>query len=146
MSNVGSVTRCALAKFITPKGKPKPGDNQLYKIVIAESAMLIWQLRNQRVCADLPKDAWPTKEEVRNKWISRINAKLTLDRASTNKKYGPSATKKSIVLKMWSGTLKNENALPDDWINTPRVLVGMDYQGQRERESISLSCQPAEPP
>jgi hypothetical protein len=51
----------------------------LYKILIAKSAMLIWHLRNQRVCTDLPKDAWPTKEEVRNKWISRINAKLTLD-------------------------------------------------------------------
>ena len=146
MSNVGSITRCTLAKFKTLKGKSKPGDNQLYKILIAESVILIWHLRNQRVRANLPKDAWPTKEEVRNKWISRISAKLTLDWASTNKKYRSSATKKSIVLKTWSGTLKNKHTLPDDWINMPRVLVGMDYQGQRERECISLLCQPVEPP
>ena len=146
MSHIGSITRCALTKFKTLKGKPKPGDNRLYKILIAESTMLIWHLRNQRVCANLPKDTWPTKEEVGNKWISRINTKLTLDRASTNKKYGSSATKKSIVLKTWSGILKNEHTLPDDWINTPGVLVGMDHQGQRERESDSLSRQRAEPP
>ena len=118
----------------------------MYKILIVESTMLIWHPRNQRVCANLPKDTWPAKEEVRNKWVSRINAKLTLDRASTNKKYGSFTTKKSIVLKTWSGTLKNEHTLPDNWINMPRVLVDMDYQGQRERESISLSRQPVEPP
>ena len=127
MNNVGSITRCALANFKTPKGKPKPGDNRLYKILIAKSAMLIWHLRSQRICADLPKDAWPRREEVRNKWITRINAKLTLDCVSTNKKYRFFATKKSIVLKTWSRALKSEHTLPDDWINTLGVLVGMDY-------------------
>ena len=42
------------------------------------------------MCNDLDKDTWPKKEEVRARWISRINAKLTLDRALTYKKYGHS--------------------------------------------------------
>ena len=107
----------------------------MYKILIAESVMLIWHLRNQRVCADLPKDTWPTKEEVRNKWIPRINAKFTLDRASSNKKYRSSATKKSIVLKTWSGTLKNEHTLPDDWLNMPGDVPRMRQRSVGIRRS-----------
>ena len=49
--------------------------------------------------------------------------------------YGSFATKKNLVLKTWSGTLKNENTLPDDWINMPGVLVGVEYRKQRGRES-----------
>ena len=41
MNNIGSITRCALVNFKTPGGKPRPGDNCLYKILIAESTMLI---------------------------------------------------------------------------------------------------------
>lgn len=134
MKNIGAITRCASANFKTEDGKIKPGDNRLFKILIAESTTLIWLLRNRRVCDDLEEEKWPTKEEIRARWISRINARLTIDRAATHKKYGPLATKKDIVLRTWSGTLKDEHLLPDNWINTPGVLVGMEIREHRVRD------------
>lgn len=56
-----------MVNFKTREGKPKSGDNRLYKILIAESAMLIWSLRNQRVCNDLDKDAWAYERRSENK-------------------------------------------------------------------------------
>ena len=83
MNNIGSITRCAFTNFKTKDGKPKPGDNCLYKILIAESATLIWHLRNQRICKITSEDSWPSKEEVRIKWITRINMRLTIDHTVT---------------------------------------------------------------
>ena len=98
-------TTFGLFTFVLPSnyiGKPKPGDNRLFKILyIAESTMLIWFLKNQRVCANLAEEDWPTKEVIRSKWISRINTRLTLDRASAHTKHGSLATKKNLVLKTW---------------------------------------------
>lgn len=144
MKNIGSITRCAFANFRGADRKPKPGDNRLYKILIAESATLIWLLRNKRVVGELAEDDWPTKEEIRARWIARINARLSTDRASTHKKYGTLATKRKIVLQTWSGTLKDETNLPDDWINEPGVLVGMEYR-ERPGERSNRPPMPADP-
>lgn len=54
---------------------------------------------------------------------------------------GPSPLKKT-----WSRTLKNKHTLPDNWINTPEVLVGMYYCEQRGREGIQPVHLPVEPP
>lgn len=79
MRNIGSITRCTLANFKTQRGKQKLGDNCLFKLLLAKSTMLIWFLRNWRVCANLAEEDWPTREVIRSKWISRINTRLTLD-------------------------------------------------------------------
>lgn len=136
MTNVGSITRCALAHFVQGK-KPKPGDNRLYKFLIAESAMLIWILRIERVYKGEQEQ---TTEEIRARWVAKINERLKLDRAATHKKYDKQKTDRDLVLKTWSGTLKNESLLPDDWIETSGVLVGLEA---RERRG---ACLPADPP
>lgn len=40
-------------------------------------------------------------------------------------RYGKRATKIDLVLKTWSGLLKDEDNLPDNWIRQTGVLVGM---------------------
>ena len=145
MNNIGGITRCAFTNFKMKEGKSKPGDNCLYKIWIAKLVMLIWHLSNQRICKIPTDDSWPTREEVRVKWITRMNTRLTIDHMSTQKKYGPSATRRDLVLKTWSGALKNEHTLPDDWINTPGVLVGMEFCERRGKESNWPMKLPAEP-
>ena len=114
MNNIGSVIRFTLTNFKTQKRIPKLGDNHLFKILIAKSLMLIWYLRNQRICGHTTENTWPTEEDMRARWIVKINVRLTIDRASTHNKFGPLTTKKDLVLKTWSGTLKNEHTLPDD--------------------------------
>ena len=56
----------------------------------------------------------------------------------THDKYGSFATKRDVVLKTWSETLKNEYALPDDWINTPEVLVGTEICEGTDRKATGL--------
>ncbi|KAJ6490089.1 hypothetical protein C8R45DRAFT_1053237 [Mycena sanguinolenta] len=44
----------------------------------------------------------------------------------TNKiRFGGLSLRRQLVLDTWSGTLADEDSLPDDWINTKGVLVGI---------------------
>ena len=52
-------------------------------------------------------------------------SKLTL-------KIGKLVTNRELVLKTWSSTLLDKSNLPDDWINTSGVLVGMDLREQTQ--------------
>ena len=60
-----------------------------------------------------------------------MNRRLKVNRASTHWKFSKLTTNKELVLKTWSSTLLNESNLPDDWIDTSRVLVGMDLREHR---------------
>ena len=147
MKNIGSITRCTFTNFKTWREKPRISNNWLYKILIAESAMLIWTIRNWRVCKNITENNWLTREEIRVRWATRINKRLTLDHTSTHQKYGSYTTKKDVVLKTLSGTFKNENSLPDNWINMPGVLVGIGCHehGGRGRGSNRLMQEQCSP-
>jgi hypothetical protein len=58
-----------------------------------------------------------------------------LDQEMTSKRYGKKALDKSLVLHTWSGVLKNEASLPENWIKQPRVLVGIVPLEQPRRQN-----------
>ena len=89
--------------------------------------MLIWMIRLDKY-KDKPM---PTREEIRAKWVTRMNERLKTDRASTHQKFGKLTTNRELVLKTWSGTLQDESNLPDDWIDVSGVLVGVDVRERR---------------
>ncbi|EIW86416.1 hypothetical protein CONPUDRAFT_45945 [Coniophora puteana RWD-64-598 SS2] len=123
----GLVLGCGLLRFRNSKGKYRQGASRLFKIVVGESAHLIWKLRCERVnkMVQNPPSAHHL-EEVRNRWIKQINHRLALDKILTNKhRFGPKALKRAIVLNTWSGTLLNEDRLPNDWVTETGVLVGI---------------------
>ena len=91
MNNIGSLTRCALANFKMKEGKPKPGDNHLYKILIAELAVLIWHLRNQRICKKHLRKFLAYKRRSKSKMD---HMRLTIDCALTQKNMAPSPLEK----------------------------------------------------
>ena len=99
--------------------------------------MLIWVLRIERVYKGLHEHP---KEEIRARWVSRLNEKLRLDRAATHEKLKEIKTDKDLVLSTWKGSLKNEKDLPEDWIKKSRVLVGMESW-----ESEEVARQPTDP-
>ncbi|KAK0433141.1 hypothetical protein EV421DRAFT_1690382, partial [Armillaria borealis] len=71
-------------------------------------------------------ESWHTKDEIWNLWINAMNKRLTIDRVLVNKRrYDSRALKKAVVLSTWRGTLLNEKALPEDWLDQNGVLVGM---------------------
>jgi ribonuclease HI len=120
---VGDIMACGLIKKGNTPGKTDAGITRLYKIVISESAHLIWRLRNERVING--KDP-PTRTEIRNRWEHCLNIRISVDCLLTNKsKYGTKAVKKSLVIKTWNKILQNEDRLPADWTREDGVLVGI---------------------
>ena len=126
LRNLGYITGCGLANFKSQEGKMLQAVNQLYRLLISESAHLIWKLRCKRISEDKPENEWPKETEIHNRWLAIINARLTLDRATTNNKYSKKATKQKVVLDTWKNVLKNEKDLPQNFLKTPGVLVGID--------------------
>jgi ribonuclease HI len=122
--SLGTILGCGLATFRDDRGKLKHGTQRLYRILISESAYLIWLLRNERV---ISRDGAPaTEEEIKNRWKSAINQRLQVDKTLANR---PTRGKRpalapKLVLDTWSNILDDERSLPADWLWEPRVLVG----------------------
>ena len=128
-TRLGDVLGCGLANFES-NGKPNKGKNRLYRILISETAYLIWKMRNERRIRDedAPPENSPT--QIINRWTHTINKRLTIDRALTdNVRFRKKALDKKLVKATWSNCLKNENGLPSDWTRLTGVLVGISPPG-----------------
>ncbi|KAJ7882703.1 hypothetical protein B0H13DRAFT_1890726 [Mycena leptocephala] len=124
MVSLGTILGCGLAEFKDDRGRLKRGTQRLYRILISESAYLIWKLRNDRV---ISRDGTlATEDEIINKWKFAINQRLQVDKMLANRpcKGKRPALLPQLVLETWSNTLDNETSLPADWLREPRVLVG----------------------
>ncbi|KZP11171.1 ribonuclease H-like protein [Athelia psychrophila] len=135
LRNMGSITACTMAKFKTADGKHLAGANRLYRILITESAHLIWKIRNKCTFDPKPNEEYvkPTATEIHNRWVSAINSRLALDIAMTNKKYEAKAIPRRKILQTWRGTLKNEQNLPPDWTRNSGVVVGIGFEERKRR-------------
>ncbi|KAI0037711.1 hypothetical protein FA95DRAFT_1551472 [Auriscalpium vulgare] len=101
--------------------KRKQGATRLLKILISESAHLIWVIRCERAIAGKTH----SKAEIRRRWIKKINDRVSIDRycarqKSKSKKKDPSSTYDT-----WKGTLDNEEFAHNKWACTNEVLVGI---------------------
>ena len=123
---LGDILGCGLAKFKT-RDKPDKGKNRLYRILISETAYLIWKSRNERRIRDEDDPEREASErEIRNRWTGALNKRLTIDRTLTNDaKFGKRALNEKLVKRTWSGCLNNEDELPPNWHKKKEVLVGI---------------------
>ncbi|KAJ7924653.1 hypothetical protein B0H13DRAFT_1863693 [Mycena leptocephala] len=133
--SMGEVLGCCLASF-EAESKTKPsGVNRLCRILISESAYLIWKIRCERV---IGRDGEAHSEaEIHNRWVHTLNDRLEVDRfmacdyALQSKKLIPP----SLVVQTWNRTL-SEDKLPKDWLTaTPKVLVGIVPRRSRRSSS-----------
>ncbi|KAJ7266621.1 hypothetical protein C8J57DRAFT_1182374 [Mycena rebaudengoi] len=114
---MGQIMACGVAK------KSNHGTTRLYRILMSESAHLIWRIRCERVIQGKNPASLP---EIRNRWLKSINNRLAIDCARTNdRKYGKRSIKPSVVKQTWKNTLNNEDSLPKDWPREVGVLVGI---------------------
>ncbi|KAJ8691276.1 hypothetical protein PTI98_010865 [Pleurotus ostreatus] len=127
---IGDILGCGNKPIKNEEGKLQRGDMRFWRILIAESAYLIWKLRCTRVIQDENRPI--SQREVRNKWNSMINERLDLDRKMSHKRYKKKALKTKTVLETWRGVLLNEISLPKNWIDSGGVLVGSDLQTHQE--------------
>jgi len=95
------------------------GASHLLKILISESAFLIWVLRCERVIQEKNHN----HQEIKARWLHVINSRLTDDKIATSKiKRDKGFT--LLVSNTWEKVLSKESDLPNDWMNMHEVLVG----------------------
>ncbi|KAH9851469.1 RnaseH-domain-containing protein [Lenzites betulinus] len=112
----------------------KAGHTRLMRIVLSETAYLIWKTRCERVI-EWEGEAGRTHSdrELHNRWVATINGRLQMDMHRTRKQWKTRRLSTETVLNTWKGTLLDEAALPEDWTGTAGVLVGMLLEGDRHR-------------
>ncbi|KAH9851088.1 ribonuclease H-like domain-containing protein [Lenzites betulinus] len=112
----------------------RAGRTRLMKIILSETAYLIWKVRCERVI-EWSEEVGRThsNRELQRRWVATINARLHMDVQRTRKQWKARRLPVETVLNTWKGTLLDEAALPDDWTGTAGVLVGMLLDGDRHR-------------
>ncbi|KAJ7676571.1 hypothetical protein DFH06DRAFT_976497, partial [Mycena polygramma] len=75
---IGTILGCGIAEFKDRKGVIDKETGRLFKILISESAYLIWLLRCERVISRRNDPAkYHTEVEIHNRWLRCINNRLT---------------------------------------------------------------------
>ncbi|KAJ4490420.1 hypothetical protein J3R30DRAFT_3277339, partial [Lentinula aciculospora] len=75
--------------------------------LVIQSAHLIWSLRCERVIRNEGRNF--TENEIRYRWVKKVNDLLELDRNMMHRKYEKKALSKRLVLQSWKGILVNED-------------------------------------
>ncbi|KAI0046744.1 ribonuclease H-like protein, partial [Auriscalpium vulgare] len=123
--NLGTTLACGLiapkTRTGTPPPQPSPGPTRLLRILVSESAHLIWVLR----CEATIGERVHTATEVTTRWRRRIQDRLTLDRILASR-IDRRPTTSNLVRSTWRGTLHNEDELPPSWPKNNEVLVGIN--------------------
>ncbi|KAK0443025.1 uncharacterized protein EV420DRAFT_1622933 [Desarmillaria tabescens] len=122
--SMAMIQTCVVPVFKRRNGKCDSGKERFYRIIISSSVQVIWNARCERVIGR--QNSPFTPDQIRNRWLKKINKQLELDRLMTYKHFGKKALPKDIVLRTWAGSLQNEHQLPSDWTEASGVLVGME--------------------
>ncbi|KAF9487573.1 hypothetical protein BDN71DRAFT_1404525 [Pleurotus eryngii] len=127
---ISNIVACALTKTNREKKDRDPGGDRLWRILVSESAYLIWKLQCERV---IQNENTPfTTQEVNNRWTATINARLDLDCEMTNENLGKHKLNTKVVLQTWKGALHKEKNLPRNWTKLNGVLVGITPRQSQE--------------
>ncbi|KAJ3828617.1 hypothetical protein F5880DRAFT_1621083 [Lentinula raphanica] len=72
----GTILACGAISVRDESGKHMPGESRLLRIIVSESAHLIWKLRNERVI----NDTGPVStERITKRWRTAIEGRYQLD-------------------------------------------------------------------
>ncbi|KZV91930.1 hypothetical protein EXIGLDRAFT_615077 [Exidia glandulosa HHB12029] len=124
---LGTVWGCGTAQFEDEEKEAAAGKARAFRIVVSESAFLIWKIRCERRIQHEDDADWTLSQtEIINRWQAVINMRISIDRLLTHKsRHKRGALGTQTVLHTWRGLLENEESLPQDWIRRPGCLVGI---------------------
>jgi ribonuclease HI len=126
--SLGLILGSPLAEFKKPTGKLDSGSNRLYRILITESAHLIWRMRCEwRINGSATSPHGISRNEVSQRWRRAISLRILQDTLSANTwKYGRKATPKEKVNSTWKGILGAGNFWLWSLEEITEFLVGID--------------------
>jgi hypothetical protein len=95
----GAVLGGGLANYTRENGRPDSAKNRLYRILVTETAHLIWVLRcERRITGTDEPDSNHTRRAVEKRWFRKINERMQIDCLLTNGYlYGNKALKTQMV-------------------------------------------------
>ncbi|KAJ3803829.1 hypothetical protein F5876DRAFT_91898 [Lentinula aff. lateritia] len=96
--DIGTILGCRLADFRNRQKKREKGKLRLFRIMILESAYLIWKLRNERVINDRPA---LSKLQIKNQWKWTIENRLRTDCLLTSIKFSRRMLSQKIIKATW---------------------------------------------
>ncbi|EPS92851.1 hypothetical protein FOMPIDRAFT_58941 [Fomitopsis schrenkii] len=141
--SLGVVHSCACASFKDEEGKPRAGIVRLYRILVTESAHLIWRLWNKRVIPneETGRVTVASLEQIQRLWEGAINERLQTDCHMTSQsKYSKKAIRRALVRSTWRGTLQNKESLPHNWDRgEAEVLVGIELDRTIGEDTSEIS-------
>ncbi|KAG2148793.1 hypothetical protein DEU56DRAFT_729869 [Suillus clintonianus] len=102
------------------KAESKRGATRLLRILISESAYLIWTIRCTKVIQGISLD----ELNITKRWTKAINDRLQIDRIiaskiKRNQKYS------NLINATWSNIISPGKSLPHNWVTSLEVLVGI---------------------
>ena len=96
------------------------GKARLLRILLSETAHLIWVLHCERVIQD--KTHLPASTQ--NRWLTKINRRLDTDRVIANKIDRRTQTKRKVYA-TWNPVITKNSQEHNEWLDKPEVLVGI---------------------
>ncbi|KZV82321.1 hypothetical protein EXIGLDRAFT_576561, partial [Exidia glandulosa HHB12029] len=84
--DLGTVWGCSAAVFEDEEKEAAAGKARAFRIIVSESAFLIWKIRCERRIQHEDDVNWTlSQEEIINRWRAVINMRISTDRLLTNK-------------------------------------------------------------
>ncbi|KAJ3716678.1 hypothetical protein C8R42DRAFT_588198 [Lentinula raphanica] len=117
----GTILGCGAVNIFGENKKAIPGESRLYRIVVSESAHLIWKLRNERI---INLTDTPSKERIVKRWNTAIKGRHQIDYVLSSNKYGKRQLSKRAMYSTWKNVLGSETPNSDDNREGIGVLVG----------------------
>ncbi|EMD32472.1 hypothetical protein CERSUDRAFT_23064, partial [Gelatoporia subvermispora B] len=105
---LGDILGCGSMVIKDATGKPKPGRTRLWKILVSESAFLIWKTRNRQLfdASPCPRASLPTL--LHSSWTRAVDNRLAIDQVLTKSSFKHRKLTRTLVLETWSGILESD--------------------------------------
>ncbi|KAJ3870405.1 hypothetical protein F5051DRAFT_341891, partial [Lentinula edodes] len=107
--------------FKNDDNKPLSGDSRLYRILISESAYLIWKLRCERVIGG---KAPLTEKEIIRRWRKTLENRIQLDQILSTRKFNGKPLSKKTVENTWKEVVTDQDIFSQTCMVGAGVLVG----------------------
>ena len=123
-----SLISIGITQQTTPDSRAQHARTRLWRLLISESAYLIWKLRCERVIGHEENRQWRHSEKaVTTKWLRTMNNRMRQDITRANPRFGRLALSEELVKETWGDLIPPSSRSRGRWIERiDRVLVGID--------------------